>query len=863
MKAERGRDCGEAVVTLGERRKGQAPTTEGRAVSAVDPVAPTALRKNDPTAGQHHRRVGTNNKQRRDSNDEDDDDSHSFDESMEHLIRSGRNGPTLLGTEAEQVPAPNYAALLGRSATVPVSNYSPPAAPLRSNHSFSSESCEVAARMDHTAPPLGSRNAAVAVTAATNPVTAAVPLGSCRWGSANAKVAATSTPLMYQGNPPCAVASAAPSNGNPLSGSSAVIDPGGRSHIGTIVTGSGTLQHSSTSDATTGHAVTPGFAPQHHATITYHPNPGFPSVKYNNNVGPAIDPHASAYIPAAQGAVPNQSHYLNTPPPPVPAQRADGGPERSELLDAVSALLSVSAAPSVSPGVAPGISPARRVGSFLQNDHVGEDEGDDDTSHRRIAIVFRHGRKVYYQKDRGVPADLTPRDVSVKYVIGSDIPKLQEGHLYSRQELREMGAHGYVSEMRESYSPLRRRRKGFECDFLTPFFIFSSTQKATSGRGAWGCDAIILAGKCPGKDDLLTFDYTVNNRDGGAAICRNIKHNLPMRVFRSSDPDAGMYRATPFNKGSRLNRYDGLYRAAYVKYRQENETEWTRVTKSRLGEPVHGRIYQFTLTRVPTGENAFLNKIEKEKFEEHCIAMGTMNPDTFRKEVEKVKSKQAVLKKGMPTELRAEVDVADTRGVDTCGVCCKDYDYDNLVQCDKCDHWYHIQCLDPPLKKIPKGEWFCCKSNEMEQRTCAHWCFLTGLLSPLSAAVECKPNIRDGLDELVDALPREIRRRFGECCWVHGGPGFGWWPCMIQDPRLTSGSTRSRARKALGKKFLILFMKCDPPYQLETSTKIVSWAKGMRRKFDQGETAKAAGDERFARFQEALKGKGNKWIAYR
>ncbi|KAG2143761.1 regulator of chromosome condensation 1/beta-lactamase-inhibitor protein II [Suillus bovinus] len=45
-----------------------------------------------------------------------------------------------------------------------------------------------------------------------------------------------------------------------------------------------------------------------------------------------------------------------------------------------------------------------------------------------------------------------------------------------------------------------------------------------------------------------------------------------------------------------------------------------------------------------------------------------------------------------------------------CVVCDKDNgDDDPALECDKCDHPYHLGCLDPPLEAIPEGEWFCPK----------------------------------------------------------------------------------------------------------------------------------------------------------
>ncbi|KIJ65345.1 hypothetical protein HYDPIDRAFT_88099 [Hydnomerulius pinastri MD-312] len=48
-----------------------------------------------------------------------------------------------------------------------------------------------------------------------------------------------------------------------------------------------------------------------------------------------------------------------------------------------------------------------------------------------------------------------------------------------------------------------------------------------------------------------------------------------------------------------------------------------------------------------------------------------------------------------------------------CLVCEKDNgDDDPALECDKCDHPYHLGCLDPPLQAIPEGEWFCPKCTD-------------------------------------------------------------------------------------------------------------------------------------------------------
>jgi len=42
-----------------------------------------------------------------------------------------------------------------------------------------------------------------------------------------------------------------------------------------------------------------------------------------------------------------------------------------------------------------------------------------------------------------------------------------------------------------------------------------------------------------------------------------------------------------------------------------------------------------------------------------------------------------------------------------CKTCKKSGDAEKLLLCDKCDKGYHMYCLKPPLKRVPKGDWFC------------------------------------------------------------------------------------------------------------------------------------------------------------
>ncbi|XP_009762755.1 methyl-CpG-binding domain-containing protein 9 [Nicotiana sylvestris] len=53
-----------------------------------------------------------------------------------------------------------------------------------------------------------------------------------------------------------------------------------------------------------------------------------------------------------------------------------------------------------------------------------------------------------------------------------------------------------------------------------------------------------------------------------------------------------------------------------------------------------------------------------------------------------------------------------------CKVCGMDKDDVNVLLCDGCDSEYHTYCLDPPLIKVPDGEWYCpsCETKESQSR---------------------------------------------------------------------------------------------------------------------------------------------------
>ncbi|CAN0300560.1 unnamed protein product, partial [Discosporangium mesarthrocarpum] len=42
-----------------------------------------------------------------------------------------------------------------------------------------------------------------------------------------------------------------------------------------------------------------------------------------------------------------------------------------------------------------------------------------------------------------------------------------------------------------------------------------------------------------------------------------------------------------------------------------------------------------------------------------------------------------------------------------CVACHSGGDEDKILLCDGCDKEFHTYCLDPPLKEVPEGQWYC------------------------------------------------------------------------------------------------------------------------------------------------------------
>ena len=175
-----------------------------------------------------------------------------------------------------------------------------------------------------------------------------------------------------------------------------------------------------------------------------------------------------------------------------------------------------------------------------------------------------------------------------------------------------------------------------------------------------------------------------------------------------------------------------------------------------------------------------------------------------------------------------------SRRNESCCYCHEQGSSKSMIQCKRCKDPYHIDCLltsDNDKKLAQLGIWYCnvCVTFAREEEA------------------------DDGLERMVSALGPEFTRRFGEICWAAGGPGFGWWPACIYDPRLTVSSARTLAKKNLGKKHLVYFFEChEAPFTVLPPEKLVDWEVGLVWDYDKGLAAKAGGMKRIQAFDGAL-----------
>ncbi|PRD25506.1 UNVERIFIED_CONTAM: PHD and RING finger domain-containing protein 1 [Trichonephila clavipes] len=57
-----------------------------------------------------------------------------------------------------------------------------------------------------------------------------------------------------------------------------------------------------------------------------------------------------------------------------------------------------------------------------------------------------------------------------------------------------------------------------------------------------------------------------------------------------------------------------------------------------------------------------------------------------------------------------------------CDICNDSKQNDTVILCDSCDLAFHMVCLDPPLKSIPPGHWYCAVCKDVAKRLMIFYC---------------------------------------------------------------------------------------------------------------------------------------------
>ncbi|XP_063294135.1 PHD finger protein 21A isoform X1 [Pelobates fuscus] len=76
----------------------------------------------------------------------------------------------------------------------------------------------------------------------------------------------------------------------------------------------------------------------------------------------------------------------------------------------------------------------------------------------------------------------------------------------------------------------------------------------------------------------------------------------------------------------------------------------------------------------------------------------------------------SILPVSLPSPYSTDADIHE----DFCSVCRKS---GQLLMCDTCSRVYHLDCLEPPLKSIPKGMWICpkCQDQMLKKEEAIPW----------------------------------------------------------------------------------------------------------------------------------------------
>jgi len=118
-------------------------------------------------------------------------------------------------------------------------------------------------------------------------------------------------------------------------------------------------------------------------------------------------------------------------------------------------------------------------------------------------------------------------------------------------------------------------------------------------------------------------------------------------------------------------------------------------------------------TTMASKTGSFLRQSDRQKLLRDLLLKGELinAAQSIQKEAEASQTQNSSI--CQPTNTVSEAESFGTG----CLACGEDDDHANLLLCEACNAEYHTYCLEPPLRAVPTGDWYCgmynanCKSH--------------------------------------------------------------------------------------------------------------------------------------------------------
>ncbi|KAF5304910.1 hypothetical protein FQR65_LT00794 [Abscondita terminalis] len=184
-----------------------------------------------------------------------------------------------------------------------------------------------------------------------------------------------------------------------------------------------------------------------------------------------------------------------------------------------------------------------------------------------------------------------------------------------------------------------------------------------------------------------------------------------------------------------------------------------------------------------------------ELADEHAEEEQEMEQEDEEEDEEKMENGDAENESDDFVETTADVITEDTHldgddSDDTCNKCSKE---GTLICCDYCPDMYHLECAEPPLRRVPRGEWLCHKCKEKKAKSSDYKRYYEGTAQRsggFSNQRRCAARARDKIHGFTRSLRRisesedsdstsggeslnsrrSKRREFDNDCFLHNAP---------------------------------------------------------------------------------------------